>query len=229
LALWDLRLAICVTFVSLDQSEAQKMLTACLAGSPAAWDDFLSRFHRVIVMTVVRTGGVRLPIDDLVQDTYVRLCADRNRVLRDARIEHPNALYGLIQAVARSVTLDFLRNTRALKKGGALDIVSLDALLRDVELPGPKDLEWPILLAEIASMLEAAGVPEREQTIFWLYYRQGLTARAIANLPGVNLNESGVESLLRRLTKLLKTHIGSTGSSIGFRLNERGGGSADAP
>jgi RNA polymerase sigma-70 factor (ECF subfamily) len=53
----------------------------------------------------------------------------------------------------------------------------------------------------------------RDRLIFWLYYRTGLTASAIAKLPGVGLTPSGVESAVGRLTKLVKAALAGHSAS----------------
>jgi RNA polymerase sigma-70 factor (ECF subfamily) len=68
-------------------------------------------------------------------------------------------------------------------------------------------MERGILIHEIEKHLsENAGGTEndRDAMIFWLYYRTGLTASAIADLPGIDLTTKGVESLLLCLTRELR-------------------------
>jgi RNA polymerase sigma-70 factor, ECF subfamily len=48
---------------------------------------------------------------------------------------------------------------------------------------------------------------DRDRTIFWLYYRQGMTAKEITGLPGIGLSLKGVESALHRLVKLVRDHL----------------------
>jgi RNA polymerase sigma-70 factor, ECF subfamily len=55
-------------------------------------------------------------------------------------------------------------------------------------------------LAKLASEPNFA----RDYAIFWLYYRQGLTAKAISQLPDITLGTKGVESTLLRLTRYVK-------------------------
>ena len=51
---------------------------------------------------------------------------------------------------------------------------------------------------------------ERNRTIFWLHYRAGLSARAIAELPGMGLTTKGVESILMRITRELRERMSAT-------------------
>jgi DNA-directed RNA polymerase specialized sigma24 family protein len=48
---------------------------------------------------------------------------------------------------------------------------------------------------------------ERDRRVFWLYYRVGLTANAIASLPAIGLSTKGVESTILRLTRLLRQEL----------------------
>jgi RNA polymerase sigma-70 factor (ECF subfamily) len=56
-------------------------------------------------------------------------------------------------------------------------------------------------------LVERITETERDKLVFLLYYRQGFTAKAIAELPGIQLSEKGVESCLLRLTRHLRQHI----------------------
>ena len=71
----------------------------------------------------------------------------------------------------------------------------------------PQPAEIAILMGQIERCLaKLASEPNftRDHTIFWLYYRQGLTAKAISKLPGITLSAKGVESTLLRLTRYVK-------------------------
>jgi RNA polymerase sigma-70 factor (ECF subfamily) len=48
---------------------------------------------------------------------------------------------------------------------------------------------------------------DRNSKIFWLYYRAGLSAAAIAALPGIGLSTKGVESLILRITRELRERM----------------------
>ncbi|HEU4434467.1 MAG TPA: hypothetical protein VFR51_13875, partial [Pyrinomonadaceae bacterium] len=71
-------------------------------------------------------------------------------------------------------------------------------------------MEREILLREIDAHLNASlsgGTADRDRTIFWLYYRQGFTTKAIALLPAIGLTIKGVESTIFRLTKLVRRRM----------------------
>ena len=67
-----------------------------------------------------------------------------------------------------------------------------------------------MLFDRIDNLLANACPPEsltRDRTAFWLYYRQGFTAKEIAGMPAMNLTVKGVESLLFRLTAVLRARL----------------------
>jgi RNA polymerase sigma-70 factor (ECF subfamily) len=60
---------------------------------------------------------------------------------------------------------------------------------------------------------------KRDRSVFWLYYRQGLTSKAIASLPGIGLTSKGVEAMIHRLSKAVRNEI--DGNKL-FRSPEEG-------
>jgi RNA polymerase sigma-70 factor (ECF subfamily) len=67
-----------------------------------------------------------------------------------------------------------------------------------------------LLLGKIEEVLEEVtegSNAERDRMVFWLYYRQGLTASAIAAIPALNLTQKGIESLLSRVTGSLRKQL----------------------
>ena len=193
------------------------LIQECLSGNQQAWTEFVARFHRVIAATVIKTARRFKQLspdtaDDLIQQTYLRICSDDFRALRMFRSSEPKAIYGFVQSIAYSVVQDHFRSKFAITHGGAVPMVPLDLLSgRDVrDQSAPKELENEVLIREIDDLLKGAPSSpeaERDRTIFWLYYRQGLTAKAIAALPGIKLSAKGVESLIFRLTGELRRRM----------------------
>ena len=71
-------------------------------------------------------------------------------------------------------------------------------------------METRVLIGEIERCLQTlASEPNfaRDYTIFWLYYRQGFTAKAISQVRGIGLSVKGVESTLLRLIRLLRGRL----------------------
>jgi RNA polymerase sigma-70 factor (ECF subfamily) len=84
---------------------------------------------------------------------------------------------------------------------------------QEAEVGGPHALSQPeqeLLYKEIDSLLCSAvhgETAERDRTIFWLYYRTGLTTAAIAGLPSFNMNPKSVQSVIYRLTQILRNEL----------------------
>jgi RNA polymerase sigma-70 factor (ECF subfamily) len=204
----------------LDQSarSCEDLICACLkGGDEAAWREFVRRFRPVIAATIIRTArryGETQPelIDELVQDTYVKICADRCRILREFRAETEDSIFGFLKTVAFSVAHDHFRGGMAAKRGAGGRETSLDAYLESTIAgrEGLPQVEREVLLAQVDDCLAVVGetsVSGRDRQIFWLYYRHGMTSRAIAAIPQIALTQKGVESVIQRLTNLVRQRL----------------------
>lgn len=185
-----------------------------------AWEGFVSRFHRPICLSIIRTaahwGAVpQQVVDDLAQDTYLKLCADRCRLLRAFAVEHPEAIQGYVKSIAVNVAHDYFKSLHSQKRGsGAIAQLNEDIDEKaEIGQFGAQDtMEREILLREIGDCLKVSCPGpdhERDCNIFWLYYRQGLSAKAIAAIPFVGLTPKGVESAILRLTRLVRERLAS--------------------
>jgi RNA polymerase sigma-70 factor (ECF subfamily) len=138
--------------------------------------------------------------DDLVQDTLLKLCANNFRALHSFDCQHENALFGFLKVVASNVVQDHFRSSHSQKRGSGREEEELDpACDGHVDVSAERN----ILIGEIHRCLESEA-SERDCMIFWLYYQQGLTAKAISELPAIGLTVKGVESTLLRLTRLVR-------------------------
>ena len=206
------------TSVDYSTLRAAELIEACARGESAAWQEFIRRFNRIIAVTAARTArrwGETSPqlIDDLVQDTYLKLCAHRGRVLREFQFEHEDAIFGFLKVVTANVVNDRFKGLHTDKRGGNRVSGPLEGEDSHRSASGPAGLAAPesaLLMEQVDTCLRANAPPEtnnRDRTIFWLYYRQGMTAREITGLPGIGLSLKGVESTLHRLVQLVRTHL----------------------
>lgn len=213
-----------------DLQELRELVHACIdPGTSEAWQKFVQRFHKLIAGVVMRTAarwGDYSPdsVDDLVQDIYLKLCADDCRVLRDFHNQHAESIYGYLKVIAASVTNNFFRDAHAQKRGGRALIENLDDV-QDLTERRQSDphltMDQHILLHEVDSCLQrctAGKDGERDRLIFRLYYRQGLSAKAIASLAEIGLSIKGVESAILRITRLVRQELSGAGDSS---LNKR--------
>ena len=169
----------------------------------------MRRYHPVVTAAAVRVcrrwgSGTREEIEDVVQEIYLRICANQGRILMSFRDSRPEAVFGFLKVTSTNIAHDVFRRQSAVKRGGA----HTRSIEEVADLPGAAaDLDRGLTLAEVESALVAQTQSEngpRDRQVFLLYYRHGMTAEAIAQLPGIDLTTKGVESLLHRLTKLIR-------------------------
>ncbi len=178
-----------------------------------AWNELVRRTHRVVASVILRVtqqwGGQSLEaVDDLVQETYLKLCADNCRLLRDFELRHELAFFGFLKVVATNVARDHFRATMSAKRGGMQTQNGLESL------PGEpfraQDPDRDILLSEIEACVRLnveSENPRRDLLIFLMYFRQGFTAEAIASFPSIDLTVKGVESTLLRLIRRIRQEV----------------------
>jgi RNA polymerase sigma factor (sigma-70 family) len=207
------------------------LLSLCLSSpDELLWTEFIRRAQPVIAGVVVKTlrrwsRPTPTLVDDLVQETFLKLFAGNARALRRFVCHHENALYGFLKVVASNTVKDHYRCSCSQKHGNGREDKSLDQELADARLLGDHrigripwttapsrlhSLERRILISEIDAYLKnRASEPSflRDYTVFWLYYREGLTAKAIADIPSIDLTVKGVESMLLRLTRLVRQRL----------------------
>ena len=81
-------------------SEEQLIRACAESNDGTGWEEFVSRFHRPISLSIVRVANQwgahpQQIVDDLVQDTYLKLCVDKCRLLREFAAQHPMRLWDM--------------------------------------------------------------------------------------------------------------------------------------
>ncbi len=151
-------------------------------------------------------------IREIVQEVFLKLCEDDRRILRELEDRGNDSFLKLLRMVAASVGTDHFRRVRAEKRGGSYAPETLDLKMNSEDLLDRKSMnavEWPALMAQLDRILRSFpnSISKRDRSIFWLYYRQGMTAEAISKIPGVGLSGKGVESALQRMVRILRGAI----------------------
>ena len=184
------------------------------SGEIAAWEEFVRRFHRLIAKVILRTcdrfgDSSNRTVDDLIQDTYLKLCAHHFRLLREFDHRHPNAFLGFLQVVARNVARDFFKRKRIETDVEPLPEYHTPGL----NLKSPDDhllVERKLLIQEVERHVDVCVKgpdQDRNRRIFWLRHQAGLSAAEIARLPGINLTHKGVESLNMRILHCVRERM----------------------
>jgi RNA polymerase sigma-70 factor (ECF subfamily) len=215
--------------------------TCAQLGSVLAWQEFIRRFNPLIAGVAIRTARrwgnfPRSLIDDLVQETYLKLCTDNCKLLRTFESREPESIYSYLKVVTVSVVHDHFKAMHAAKRWAGdnaedIEVVSSSSTVATQVSPGNQaSVERHILMQEIDTQLQksvAEAELRRCRLIFWLYYRSGLSASAIASIPSIGLTTKGVESMLLRLTRLVRVALtesaqGREKKQQGPSQNERG-------
>jgi RNA polymerase sigma-70 factor (ECF subfamily) len=220
-----------VDYATLSPSEL--VLTCLRAGGEPAWNEFVRRFQPLIVGVVIRIArrwSESSPevLDDLVQETYLKLCSERHMLLKQFHPRHPDAIFGYIKVFTANLVHDHFKALHTQRRGGATLQFQVEGE-PELNLPSrtadEKSMERAILIGEIDACLRVAETGpnvERDRKIFWLYYRVGLSASAIASLPSTGLTTKGVESTILRLTRHVKLRLVHQGPMACEDASEKG-------
>jgi RNA polymerase sigma-70 factor (ECF subfamily) len=201
------------------------LIRACAESNDGeAWEEFIVRFQRPISLSIKHTacqwGKDPLQfVDDLLQETYLKLCADNCRRLLEFAEQHPDdVVLRYIKTIAINVAHDHFKSFHSQKRGAG----ETDQLLEDFEPAaqssshgGSDAMERQVLLKQIDRLLQNCAVgsnQERDCLIFWFYYRQGMSARAIAALAIIKLTAKGVEAVILRITRCVQVQLGYAGT-----------------
>jgi RNA polymerase sigma-70 factor (ECF subfamily) len=175
----------------------------------------------VIAAAVLRTARhwgepSRPQLDDLIQDTYLKLCENDGRLLRSFQPRYEDSIYGFLKVVAANVVHDHFKSALAAKRGAGQTEAITAPVQIDPKMAGADSfnaVSQRIQLEKVDKILRqvtAGKDQERKRTIFWLRHRQGLTASEIAAIPSIRLTTEGVESVLLRLAVMIRGHVMSS-------------------
>jgi RNA polymerase sigma-70 factor, ECF subfamily len=211
---------------------ANELARICAYSAEAPeWEEFLRVTMPVVSLTVWRVakawGDVsQATLNEITQDVFLKLCEDERRVLRKFEDRGEDSILKLLRVISASVATDYFRRVVAEKRGGPVRGGEPEKAIAIDDVPdgrGTEAIEWPAFLSQLDGLLRRnlEAVTERDRTLFWLYYRQGMTADAISHIPAMGLGRKGVESALRRLTRLLQQAVeGQTETERSKRLHE---------
>lgn len=193
----------------------------CLCAGPcddAAWEEFVLRVGKPISLTIMRTASLwgepsRALVEDLVQATYLKLWEDGCRLLRDFAVLHPEAILGYLKKIASNAAHDYFKHGHSQSSGGDQPHVSTSEV--DPEAGNGVDgseerIAYKVFLNEVDDHLKRSLTgpdQERDRTIFWLYFRQGMSTKEIASLPTIGLGTKGVGSVIERLKHCIREQI----------------------
>jgi len=201
------------------RTSVNDLAKACGCSADAAeWEEFLRRctpLASLVAMRVSRmwmSGSSSAAVDDIVQEVFMKLCEQERRILKDFEPRGEDSFLGLLRMVAASVANDYFRRIYSEKRCGKVVTMALVEDAAPFPAASTKEsarMHRSVLLAQLDEKLRSAPevISERDRSVFWLYYLQGLTAEEIARLSAAGLTAKGVESALRRVAKWLRGEI----------------------
>jgi RNA polymerase sigma-70 factor, ECF subfamily len=198
----------------------------CLCAGPRddeAWIEFVSRVGKPLSLIIMRTASMwgrpsRTLVEDLTQTIYLKLWQGGRTLLREFAMERPEAVLGYLKRIAANATHDYFKHCHSQSSGGEnwhVSTIDIDLESGHGAPGGPENLALGIFLREIDEHLTRCLTgpdQERDRMIFWLYFRQGMSTREIASLPGIGLGAKGVGSVIERLKRAIREQIVATDS-----------------
>ena len=185
-------------FVNGMESEASAIARGLRRRDPDLLDRLIEQYqHRLLRYLLYLAGNWELA-EDLFQETWIRVLERGHQY--DGRHEFSTWLY----AVARNLTIDYLRRKSP---------ISLDGLLEDedhapVEPADTRPLAWEVVAQhEQAERIRAAlvGIPVEYRETVVLRFQEGLALEEIATVTGAKLGT--VKSRLYRGLNMLMSRL----------------------
>jgi DNA-directed RNA polymerase specialized sigma24 family protein len=182
----------------------RELIRRCLAEEPKAWNQFFSltqpkiasaAYRRALWYTKSPGGDL---IDDIVAETFAKLCFDDYRVLRIISDLPDHAVFGYLKRMAANLVTDWDRRR--------LDSINLE----DADLPpdssSPHKMATTTEFEEQCQLLrrELNGEPacERDLAIFRLRHQQGYSVPEITRIFQMKLKAT--ENVIGRCLRILR-------------------------
>lgn len=189
-------------------------------------NEFISRYDAMIRQTIAQAvskkmgaasyEGVRLMIEDTVNETYCRLFQRDCQALRTFKCRYENSIFAYLRTISRHTVSNQMREHRRRHANGQLQ--SLEAMEENghTQLPGSaaevaiaagesaenKALEH-IVRASFRLVFRETKV-NRNFIIFKLHFLHGYHGHEIARIKGLGLSERGVNVTADRIRQWLR-------------------------
>ncbi len=185
-------------FLNTMESEASAIARGLRRRDPDLLDRLIEQYQHRLLRYLTYLSGNRELAEDLFQETWIRVLERGHQY--DGRHEFSTWLY----AVARNLTLDYLRKKRP---------VSLDGLMEDeehapLEPADTRPMAWEVMQQqEQAERVNAAlvGIPVEYRETVMLRFQEGLALDEIATVTGAPLGT--VKSRLYRGLNMLMSRL----------------------
>jgi len=168
------------------------------------WEQVIQALYPPLAAVVFRVSSRWGAVDsgqlqDVLQEVFLKISEQRSELVANVPVQSDAVADAYFKALAANATHDYWKHRRAQKRDDGQTVNFDDRLGEFLEggFGAVRAIERNLLFAQIDGCLPADG---HTRTIFWLYYRQGLTAREISAIPEFRLTVKGVESTIHRQT-----------------------------
>ncbi len=175
-----------------DHSEDVDLIGRALAGENDAIRHLVHRLMPIVRATVRRALGfavaghrLGVEVEDLEQDVWLHLVAQRGRRLSSFRPDRGISLESYVTILAEREVITQLRRRAALKRGRHLQAVCNDSVPSPDPTPEQRVADRQ-LVASLHRSLEAQ-LPERGRLIWRYTFTDGREPREVAELIGVKV------------------------------------------
>jgi len=183
------------------ESEASAIARGLRRRDPDLLDRLIEQYQHRLLRYLVSLSGNRELAEDLFQETWIRVLERGHQY--DGKHEFSTWLY----AVARNLTLDYLRKKRTVSLNGMME----DEDHAPFEPADPRPAAWELVQQnQQADRINAAliGIPVEYRETVVLRFQDGLALEEIAVVTGTKLGT--VKSRLYRGLNLLMSRLGGT-------------------
>lgn len=196
---------------------AERLFQICAETNDSApWEEFIRRYNLLIYKVASRllrsmpVQPVNTP-EEIVQAFYLKLC--QGKILQKFKQLPNTPAEAYLTTVVTHFVLDRFKSVNSLRHGAGMIAVEVDSdvlPLCSEHTGSAAATERQFLLSEVDECVRdviTGQTRERDLMVFNLYYRYGFTASEIAAIPGIELKTKGVESLVLRLTHLVRKRM----------------------
>lgn len=180
-------------------AEITSLLARANNGEPQAREELYSRIYQELTVlarqTIAREATVsHLDAQGLVSEAYLRL-----ESRGDLTFENRRAFFAYAARVMRSVIVDALRERLAAKRGGNMEVVSLDTSIEDHNDHAHE------LLAVHTALQALARLSERCHDVFEMHFFAGMSVEDICDT--LKLSPATVHREIRKARAWLKSEM----------------------
>ena len=194
--------AIAYCFANAMESDTSAIARGLRRRDPDLLDRLIEQYQHRLLRYLVYLAGNRELAEDLFQETWIRVLERGHQY--DGKHEFSTWLY----AVARNLTIDYLRKKSPLSLDGMIDGLMEDERHAPLEPADTRPIAWEVVQQhEQAERISAAlvSIPAEYRETVVLRFQEGLALDEIATVTGAPLGT--VKSRLYRGLNMLMSRL----------------------